>query len=308
MPERSALARLQQAAIGCVVFVAAAWVLWRWPHAPVQAVAGGAAILSVAGIVLAVELVLLALVSGHDGTPRPTAGELLRAWWGETRQFHRAFCWRQPFRWREVSDHVAPDTHGRRGVVLIHGFVCNRGFWTPWMRRLREQGHAFVAVNLEPVFGGIDGYAPIIEAAVERVTRATGEAPVVICHSMGGVAARAWWRASGSGGRVHRLVTIGSPHRGTWLGRFSQMPNGRQMRLGSEWLAQLARDEAAHPLPPTLCWYANCDNIVFPVGTATLPHADNRLLRGVAHVDLAFQPEVIAQTLRLISARETGAA
>ena len=35
-------------------------------------------------------------------------------------------------------------------VVLVHGYVCNRGFWAPWMARLRAQGHCVIAPNLEP--------------------------------------------------------------------------------------------------------------------------------------------------------------
>jgi triacylglycerol lipase len=307
MPERSALARLQQAAICCVVLVAAAWMLWRWPQSPWGALAGGVGILCIAGIVLAVELGLLAAVPGDPATLRPSLRELVQAWWGETAQFYRIFCWRQPFAWRAVGDHLAPAAPGLPGVVFIHGFACNRGFWTPWMRLLRDRGQPFVAVNLEPVFGEIDSYAPIIEAAVRRLTHATGRAPALICHSMGGVAARAWLRARGDPASVCCVVTIGSPHRGTWLGRFSRRPNGRQMRLGSDWLGTLARDEAQRQLPPLVCWYTNCDNIVFPVTTATLPQADNRLVRGVAHVALGFHPRVVSETLTLISAHETGA-
>jgi hypothetical protein len=57
-----------------------------------------------------------------------------------------------------------------------------------------------------------------------------------------------------------------------------------------------------HPARHTLftCWYSNCDNIVFPTSTAMLPGADNRLLRGAAHVQLAFVPEVMHATLDLL--------
>jgi triacylglycerol lipase len=41
------------------------------------------------------------------------------------------------------------------------------------------------------VFGGIDDYAPLIEQAVQQVTQATGRPPLLVCHSMGGLAARA---------------------------------------------------------------------------------------------------------------------
>jgi triacylglycerol esterase/lipase EstA (alpha/beta hydrolase family) len=114
---------------------------------------------------------------------------------------------------------------------------------------------------------------------------------------MGGLAARAWLRTNGGIGRVQHVVTIGSPHGGTWLGHFSHTVNGRQMRLASDWVRTLASGE---PRVPFTCWYSNCDNIVFPASTATLPGADNRLVRGAAHVELAFRPEVFAHALEAL--------
>ncbi|TWO70748.1 alpha/beta fold hydrolase [Caenimonas sedimenti] len=302
MPATSSLARLQQVLCALVVLAAVGWWTWRWPASPLQAVTGSLAILGVAVIVLAAEFVLLAFVARTDTAPVPTTRELVRAWIGETRQFFQVFCWRQPFRWREVDDHLAPETRSKRGVVFIHGFVCNRGFWTPWMRMLRARGHAYVAVNLEPVYGSIDDYAATVDSAVERVIRATGLPPLLVCHSMGGLVARAWLRHAGSAERAYGVVTMGSPHGGTWLGRFSRRANGLQMRLASPWLAELGRYESGRSMPFFVCWYTPCDNIVFPASTATLPGADNRLVRGVAHVDLAFQPEVMDHTMSLLQA------
>jgi triacylglycerol lipase len=225
---------------------------------------------------------------------------LLSAWVAETVHLFRTFSWRQPFRWRAEPDRLGGDCVGRTGVVFVHGFMCNRGFWNRWMRELRERGHAYAAVNLEPVFGSIDDYAPVIEEAVTRVTQATGRPPVLVCHSMGGLAARAWWRGFGATHEVEAIVTIASPHAGTWMGRFSSRTNGRQMRLHSDWLRALAQHEHQQPLPPTTCWYSNCDNIVFPTATATLRGADNRFVPGQPHVALAFHPEVLRGTLELV--------
>jgi triacylglycerol esterase/lipase EstA (alpha/beta hydrolase family) len=121
--------------------------------------------------------------------------------------------------------------------------------------------------------------------------------PLLVCHSMGGLAARAWLRQAEAAAQVERVITIATPHQGTWMARFSRLRNGRQMRARSEWLQQLARDEARRTLPPFTCWYSNCDNIVFPASTATLAGADNRLVAGAAHVELAFRPEVVDATL-----------
>jgi hypothetical protein len=300
MPSRSALARLQQCTSLGMLSLALLWFAWHVREAPLRALSGAVVIFFGYSIVLAIEFLLLRVVIRGDSAPAPTLSQLLGAWWAETRMGLRVFFWRQPWRWRAQPDFLGPGVHGKRGAVFIHGFVCNRGFWTPWLRRLRAQGHAFCAVNLEPVFGSIDDYVGIVDAAVRRVTEATGLPPVLICHSMGGLAARAWLRHADAA-RVHQVVTIGSPHHGTWLARFSHLPNGRQMRRHGEWLRQLEREEAGRARPPFLCWFSNCDNIVFPPTTATLASADNRLVQGAAHVDLGFRPEVMEVSLAAVT-------
>ena len=302
MRPHSALARLQQFTTLGLLAAAAAWLAWHWHSAPWLGVAGFAAIVLGYAIFLAVEFVALYFV-GRRGAHPGTVGELAHAWWGEVRVAPLVFCWRQPFRWNALPDHLeGAALKGRRGAVFIHGFVCNRGFWTPWLRRMRASGHAYAAVNLQPVFGSIDGYVPIIDDAVRRVTAATGLPPVLVCHSMGGLAARAWLREQQADARVAHIITIGTPHRGTWLGRFSRLANGRQMRLESGWLGELAKYGSAQRHASFTCWFSNCDNIVFPVETATLPGADNRMVRGVAHVDLAFVPRVMDESLARITA------
>ena len=297
MPERSSLARLQQAFVALLAAVAAAWFAWHFHRSPAVAFAGALVIVFNHSIFLAIEFILMKLVGTEANTPEPSWRNVLRAWWGETWMAMRVFLWRQPFRWRAEADHL-PRSSDKRGIVFIHGFICNRAFWNPWMREMRAAGHPFVAVNLEPVFGSIEQYVPIVEDAVARITRASGGLPpLLVCHSMGGIAARAWLRETSGATRVHHVVTIGSPHGGTWLGRFSRTANGRQMRLDGEWIAQLARHRAGVPFT---CWYSNCDNIVFPARTATLPGADNRFVRGIAHVELAFIPEVIAHTRQIL--------
>lgn len=299
MAAGSRLARLQQALVLATVAAALLWFLAWWPAHPWLAGVGALVLLFGHAVVLGVEFLLLLPASRGDPAPRARPWQLVRAWWAEVVQGLRVFGWRQPFAWRREPDHLSERGTGRCGIVFVHGFVCNRGFWTPWLRHARGLGHPFVAVNLEPVFGSIDGYADRIEQAVQRVAAASGRPPVLVCHSMGGLAARAWWRRHAGEGRVAHVVTIGTPHRGTWLARFSRLPNGRQMRIGGQWLRELERQEV--PVPGRFtCWYSNCDNIVFPPSTATLPHADNRLEPGAAHVELAFRARVLRDTFALL--------
>jgi len=296
------LAQLQRLITLSLVAAAFGWLFWFYGNSPVLAVAGFGVIVLGYTAFLALEFVVLQHVNKQDPAPQASWGELLRAWLGETLTAPRVFCWRQPFRANAVPDRLVPSEarQGHRGVVFLHGFFCNRGLWTPWLRRVQADGRAFVAVNLEPVFGSIDDYAPQIDKAVNQVTEATGLPPLLVCHSMGGLAARAWLKRMRAEARVFHVVTIGTPHSGTWLARFSHGHNGRQMRLQSDWQTQLDHGMPADRHALFTCWYSNCDNIVFPASTATLPGADNRLVRGAPHVQMAFLPQVMDATLAML--------
>ncbi len=301
------LARLQKiTTLGGLLLAALwAWAFARAGHAG-WAMAGALLLLAGYALVLALEFTLLRVAHGDDdATPRAGAAQLLRAWWGEVRAAPTVFCWRQPFFSQRFPDYFPAVTSAalgrRRGVLLVHGFVCNRGLWNRWLRRLRQAGVPVLAVNLEPVFGSIDDYAPHIEAAVRRLEQHTGLPPVVVAHSMGGLALRRWWAGSADS-RVHHAITIGTPHHGTWLARFALTPNGREMRRDSRWLQSLAAREPAGRNARFTCFYSHCDNIVFPPATATLPGADNRHLDGVAHVHMADRPEPWAELQRWIAA------
>ncbi len=287
------LARLQQFTTLGGLLLALTWAVlcWRAGHAA-WALGGAALIVGGYALVLALEFVFLGLAHGtNDPTPRATAAQRFAAWWMEVCAAPRVFCWRQPFHSRRIPDHLPPAAQGRRGVLLVHGFVCNRGLWNPWLEQLHAAGTPFVAVNLEPVFGSIDDYIAPIEDAMRRLEGCTGQAPVVVAHSMGGLALRRWWAENGDHGRVHHAITIGTPHHGTWLARFAMSRNARQMQQHSPWLATLAAREPPGRAQRFTCFYSHCDNIVFPPATATLPGADNRHLEGQPHVHMADRPE-----------------
>jgi predicted alpha/beta hydrolase family esterase len=247
--------------------------------------------------VLAAEFWLLRRSYAADDPERPRPGQLLHAWAVEVLVAPRVFLWRQPFHSTREPDYLPANARGRIGVILVHGFFCNRGLWNPWLRRMRASGIPFVAVNLEPVFGSIENYRHAIGAAAAVLEQATARAPIVVAHSMGGLAARAWLDANADA-RLHRLVTIATPHRGTRLAAPGRGRNVAQMRHGSAWLDGLARRDATTSRTQVVCFWSHCDNIVFPSRSATLPGADNRHLEGTPHVAMVYHPAVIDEVLR----------
>jgi pimeloyl-ACP methyl ester carboxylesterase len=253
-------------------------------------------------VFLGAEFVMLRFVQRTESAPAPGAAQLMRAWWGEVVTVPKIFLWRQPFRSNAESDNLpVGDGVAPTGVVLVHGFFCNRGFWNPWMRELRAQRVPFIAVNLEPVFGSIDHYPLVIEAAVARMETVTASPVVLVGHSMGGLAIRAWLAHFNADERVRRVITIGTPHHGTWLARFGHTTNGKQMRLASPWLTRLAAKEAASRRGRFTCFFGHCDNIVFPAATGTLADAENLHVPAMAHVHMAFQAVVFNEVGRWLA-------
>jgi triacylglycerol lipase len=127
-----------------------------------------------------------------------------------------------------------------------------------------------------------------------------------VAHSMGGLVARAWLRSRAAHKRsdgtdeAARLITIGTPHRGTWLAGAAMAANARQMRMDSPWMTALAASE-----PPTLpglitSWWSECDQIVYPPPTAVFPGSEAKQLRGVGHIALTAREEVWNEIRRRI--------
>lgn len=252
---------------------AALWVGWRFGWI------WGAATLGLHAAVLAFAFAQLRWVN----RPAPAWGQLLRAWAGEVAASELAFSWRQP--WREWAEPDHLPAGATQGVLLVHGFSCNRGRWNGWMKLLRARGVAFVAPTLEPAFGSIDAYADEIEAGVRKLKALTGRMPLLCAHSMGGLALRAWWRKYGAGHEAPHVITLGSPHQGTRMAALGLGVNAAQMRQGSAWLAQLPG------LPDVDCFWTPCDQIVNPAERAVLPGARAHRLDGVGHMGLVHAPE-----------------
>ena len=300
------LARLEQLTTLAWLSAIIGWLGWHLQHGePAWAWIGAVVLAGMHGLWLALGCAMACWFNRTDPAPSARPAQWLRAWWGEVRAAPRVFCWEQPFRAHAEPDHLPTAPGGLAGVLLVHGYVCNRGLWNPWMRRLRREGIPYVAVNLEPVFGSIDDYVAVIESAVQQLERATGKKPLLLGHSMGGLAIRAWLQAQDADHRVQGIITLGTPHCGTGLAEGAFTRNGRQMRRGSAWLAQLAGAETASRRRLFLCCFSHCDNIVFPASTACLPGAAMQHLAATAHVDLVQHPWVWGEVLRRLGLTPT---
>jgi pimeloyl-ACP methyl ester carboxylesterase len=185
-------------------------------------------------------------------------------------------------------------------VLFLHGYFCNRALWRSMAKVLAARGHASSAINLEPVYGSIDDYATSINHAVRRLQARTGAPRIaLVCHSMGGLAARAYLRANGDSA-IAKVITLGTPHQGTFLARFGHGKNALQMRQMSSWLEDLAASESQQRRGLFTIMLSHQDNIVSPQAVQVLEGAQTVEFSGMGHVAMVYDARVQAAVLKAL--------
>ena len=282
-----------------IVCLAVSFVLLLWAGAALCAAFGWAAWWSVPLALLGMLLVDAVSIGwsfalsglyagGAPGSARLGLGGRLKLYLGEYVAYVRLFTFDQPLARRTLAGAAAPGTP----VVLVPGIYCNAGLWRWMRRRLAALGVANTwAVTLEPPLAGIDALAARLADHIEEICRRSGAQQVVVVgHSMGGLVARACLRDPAARGRIARIVTVGTPHRGSFLALWGPGRNALEMRRGSAWLAAL--NAGGDPPVPVVSLFSWHDNFVAPQDSSILPGAENVPLAGVGHLALAFSDEV----------------
>ena len=190
-------------------------------------------------------------------------------------------------------------------ILLLHGFVDNRSIFTLLRRALRRRGFGRIwTMNYHVLTNDVRVAAKRLAATVDTICEQTGYERIhVIGHSMGGLIARYYVQRMGGDERVHTLVTLGSPHRGTRAAHL--LPTGvcRQLTPGSEIVREL---EAPAPGCRTrfVSFWSDLDALISPKRSARIEHADlsvrNVFVRGAGHMSLPIDARVtrdIADTL-----------
>jgi pimeloyl-ACP methyl ester carboxylesterase len=156
---------------------------------------------------------------------------------------------------REASAHPSPRGSGQAPwppVLLIHGYMANRGSVHLLESRLTNLGHVVITYPLGPLhLGDIRESAGFIQRKVESLIHQTGVPQIdIVAHSMGGLVALDYVKRLGGAERTRKLVLLGTPIRGTWAAALGLVtaPFGRaslQLLPGSTFLRELLQT----PLP-----------------------------------------------------------
>jgi pimeloyl-ACP methyl ester carboxylesterase len=280
-----------------------------WGYSPKGAVALALAIYLCVRVVLVAAEFILARWQGDpipDSMERPAwelAGMYLRELAGWILMFSIVLPFvpaRRSIVGSQAMVRATTDVPRMLPLVLVHGLACNRGNWFWFRHQLARRGHEAFALDYTPWFASIDAYGPQLGAAIGEVCAATGaDKVIVVAHSMGGLVTRAYLDRFGHD-KVAHVITLGTPHQGTWMTRFGFTPNVRNMATDSEWLATLRDREGRRspdPYRAFTCVFTYHDNLVTPQHNAVLPGARQIPLSGIGHLSLALSPRVLDHVL-----------
>lgn len=185
---------------------------------------------------------------------------------------------------------------GRAPILFVHGFTMNWSNFLLLRRRMRRAGLGpMYAANLRPDFARLEALADRLERRVDEVLAATGASTVdVVAHSMGGLVAR---HLMGRSPKIARLITLGTPHRGTRVARLALGPNGAQMREGSPFIEALN----ARALERVTSIFSTHDNVVFPCdnGRVGAPGTDIQV-QGLGHFGYLTNRGVAERVIELL--------
>lgn len=126
-----------------------------------------------------------------------------------------------------------------RPVLLVPGFLDGPGCFHVLGRRLEQAGFEPIPVRLAPRLGtcSLDRFARQVAEAAEPFPEVD-----VVGFSMGGLVSRVWVQRMGGDVKVNRLVTLASPHQGSYMAHAMPQTAARQMRPGSDFLEDLNDD------------------------------------------------------------------
>jgi triacylglycerol esterase/lipase EstA (alpha/beta hydrolase family) len=180
----------------------------------------------------------------------------------------------------------------RTPIIFVHGLYHNHTAWYLYLRWFRRWGWSHMkAINLKGRFRSIHEFARILADEVEQVIAETQSEKVdLVGQSMGGLVIRSYLAENSGRSKIRRVVTLGSPHRGSKLAVFGRGQAAREMVPGSAFLESLNNGVQIPENGRFYAIYTIVDNMVLPNESTKLTWdgVKNMETRIVNHVGLAY--------------------
>jgi triacylglycerol lipase len=179
-------------------------------------------------------------------------------------------------------------------VLFIHGLLHNASTFAWIKQKMVLAGwRDFRAIELSTLTHSIPEMGAQTAALIQDMKKEFKTPHVdIIAHSMGGLVARYALQVLSQDGSIRKLVTLGTPHQGTELSRYSFLKNLKDLSPQSPLMQSLR----TAPLPrktQAISIHGTLDVLVKPRTAAHWDGVRNIRLAGVGHAGLLFSKRVI---------------
>ena len=189
----------------------------------------------------------------------------------------------------KIVDHGAD---GYPPLVLVHGLGGNRGVWLPLRSFMRLSGHKRIyAFGYEK--GTIEQHATSLMMFIREILDTTGEKQVdIVAHSLGGIMSRYAIQRLGIDSEVRTLVTLATPHQGTYAATYANTPLTIPLRPESEMIRDLNSDDLSRYKIRFITVSSDRDVYVVPCEMMTHPDAENIFIEKISHSQYLISTKV----------------
>lgn len=181
-------------------------------------------------------------------------------------------------------------------VVIIHGYLSTPTHWLLLQTRLKKGGYEdVIRLGYNPFSGSIEKWS---SAFVKTLKSAEVRKTLLIGHSLGGLIAIRMATLMPESA-VAKVVTLGSPLKGTRLARFAVSKSVRGLLPGAPEIEETGR--LAEKLEGKLvCFWSARDRLITPPESATSENGENVELEGIGHTGYHFDSKVHEQLRRIL--------
>lgn len=185
-------------------------------------------------------------------------------------------------------------------VLFVHGYGESPDFFCPMIDRFRADGWTeseLYAYSYSFVLSHATD-ADEIRQQVDAILSTTHASKVdIIAHSAGSVSSRYYLRNLGGGSSVDAWVSLAGPNHGTDTALNCSFTPCLEIRVGSQFLADLNAGDETPGLPRYATWWSPCDETINPDESVSLVGATNHQSACIAHGQF-LTDEVIFQQVR----------
>ena len=185
-------------------------------------------------------------------------------------------------------------------VLFVHGIDDTAAIFDVMRARLERDGLNTHALTMTPPGG--QTRLEVLAGQLEQfiIQHLDGQTFDLVGFSMGGLICRYYLQRMNGLARVRRLITLCSPHNGTFVAFMCNRPACLQMRPGSGFLNDLNRDADTLNTVGFTSVYTPTDLMILPASSSRLPAARNLAVLVPFHGLVVRDPRMIQVVQRLL--------